>query len=86
MMFGYQLSVRNGASGKPSLLKTSGIEVSSKQNLTATGFVISFDETRMVFPSIFAAAGTNFLSAPATKNCDGTFPVDFNPVIYVFKT
>lgn len=56
----YHLSVRNGASGNPSLLNTSGIVVSSKQKRTATGFFTSFEERITVFPSILAFAGTNF--------------------------
>jgi hypothetical protein len=56
----YHLFVRNGAKGKPSLLKTSGIEVSSKQKRAATGVFTSLEEMITVFPSILAVASTNF--------------------------
>ena len=56
----YHLSVRKGARGKPSVLNTSGMVVSSKQKRTATGVFTNLEERAMVEPSILAVAGTKF--------------------------
>lgn len=68
---------RRGANGNPSLLKTSGMVVLSKQKRTANGIFTTFDESTTVEPSILAVAGTNFWSLPAISKSSGVFIISF---------
>ena len=55
------------------------------ENLTATGALISFDETRTVLPSIFTFAGLNTWSAPAISKQVISSPVDLSPLLTFSK-
>ena len=74
IVFPGQLSVLNGEAGRPSLLKRFGWAVFDQANLTATGFLIFGLEATIVFPSIWASAGTNLPFRPAmVKSVSGPF-------------
>ena len=55
------------------------------ENLTATGVLTSFDQTRTVFPSILTFAGLNTWSAPAISKQVISLPADLSPLLTLSK-
>ena len=66
---GYHVSVRNGATGRPSRLYSAGaVGLLVQRYRTATGFATRSLQTTTRFPSSFAFAHTNRRSSPAMAN------------------
>src|ERR1700754_577071 len=76
----HQLSVLNGATGRPSVLYRSPFTQSLYAYRTATGAFTLSDNNATPFETIRALAGKNLLSPPASSKASIGFPKELNPL------
>ena len=74
-LLSFYLSVLNKFTGKPSAENKLGMAVLVNPNLTCTGSLTVLADTKTVFSSILALAGTKTPSAPAMKKSVNSPPL-----------